>query len=177
MNLVDDNKPQVMEQGRNLHMLIDHKGFQRLRRNLQDAGGVLQKLSLLRLRGVPVPRCDSDALLLAELREPPELVVDEGLKRRNIEDAHRLRRILLKQRQDREKCRLRLARRGGRREKDVGVGAEDGVAGRILHAPEALPAGTVDIILNKRGISLKYIHIVNSAKPLFLSSETASDSA
>ena len=67
MNLVDDDEAQIAEQGRDLHMLVDHERFQRLRRDLQDAGGLLQKLPLFRLRRIPVPARDGDPLLLAEL--------------------------------------------------------------------------------------------------------------
>ena len=67
VDLVDDDEPQVAEQGRNLPMLVNHQRFQRLGRDLQDAGGLFEKLSLSRLRGVPVPARDGDAFLLAKL--------------------------------------------------------------------------------------------------------------
>ena len=54
---------------------------------------------------------------------------------------------------------------------------QNGIARRILHRAQALPAGTVDIVLNKGCIAFKYIHTVNSTKPASASSETASDFA
>ena len=59
--------------------LLHEQGFQGLRRNLQDAPGLAQQAALLGLGHVPVPAGDGNAGLLAQLREPAELVVDKGL--------------------------------------------------------------------------------------------------
>ena len=126
---------------------------------------------------VPVPAGDGDALFLAQLVQTPELVVDQRLERRDVQHAHRLRRVFVQQRQDREKGRLRLAGGGGGRQQHVLLCVEDGVSRGVLYRPQALPAGAVDVVLNKGRIALKYVHIVNSTKPASASSETASDLA
>ena len=108
MDLVDHDEAKIVEQGRDLHVLIDHQRFQRLRRNLQDPGRVLHDLPLSGLRDVAVPAVNRDPLFFAQLVQTPELVVDQRLERRDIEHADALRRILVKQRQNREKGRLRL---------------------------------------------------------------------
>ena len=77
MDLIDDDKAQIAEQGRDFHMLVDHQRFQGLRRDLQDAGGLSDQLPLLRLRRVPVPAGYGNPGFLTQLVEPSELVVDE----------------------------------------------------------------------------------------------------
>ena len=79
MDLIDDDKAQIAEQGRDFHMLVDHQRFQGFRRDLKDAGGLPDQFSLLRLRRVPVPAGHGNPGLLAQLVQPPELVVDERL--------------------------------------------------------------------------------------------------
>ena len=130
-----------------------------------DAGGLFQQLSLLRLRHVAVPAVDGDPGFLTQFVQPAELVVDQRLERRDIEHTDALRRILVKQGKDREERRFRLAGGGGSRQQHVAVRAEDRFTGGILNAAKVLPAGAVDKILHKRRVSVKHIHIVNSAKP------------
>ena len=77
--LIDDHKAQIPKEGGDFHALVDEQGFQGLRRNLQNAPGLAQQAALLGLGHVPVPAGDGNAGLLAQLREPAELVVDKGL--------------------------------------------------------------------------------------------------
>ena len=177
VDLVDDDKAQVAEEGRDLHVLVDEQGFQRLGRDLQNAGWLFEQLPLLRLIGVPVPTGDGDALLLAQLVQAPKLVVDERLERGDVQHPHGLGGGFVQQRQNRKKRSLGFARGGGGGEQHVFVRVENGVSRGVLHRPQALPAGAVDVILNKRRVALKYVHIVNSAKAASVSSETASDLA
>ena len=114
MDLVDHNEPQIMKERRDLHVLVDHERFQRFRRDLQDARGLLHQLPLLGLRDVSVPAIDSNSLLLAQLVQTPELVVDQCLERCDIEHADTLGRLFIKQRKDRKEGRLRLSGRGRR---------------------------------------------------------------
>ena len=79
MNLIDDDKAQIAEQGRDFHMLVDHQRFQGLRRDLQNAGGFPDQLPLLRLRRVPVPAGHGNPGFLTQLVKPSELVIDERL--------------------------------------------------------------------------------------------------
>ena len=173
--LVNDDEAQIPEKGRDLHVLVDHQRFQGLRRDLQNAVRLSEKL--LRLRHVPVPAVNGDARLLTELVQAPELVIDEGLEGRNIQDAHAVGRLLVQKRQDGEKGRLRLARGGGSREQYVFLRAENGLHRRVLDAAQHLPAGAVDIVLDKGRVAVKNVHIVNSAKASPASSDTASDLA
>ena len=159
MDLIHHDETQVPEQGRNLHMLVDHERLQRFRRDLQDPGGLSQELSLLRLRHVPVPAPDRNPRLLAQIVQSPELVVDQGLERCDIEHPHALRRLLIEQGQNREKSRLRLARRGRRRQKDIVVRAENGFSRRVLHAAQRLPPRAENIVLYKRRVTVEYFHL------------------
>ena len=114
MDLVDHNEPQIMKERRDLHVLVDHERFQRFRRDLQDARGLLHQLPLLGLRDVSVPAIDSNSLLLAQLVQTPELVVDQCLERCDIEHADTLGRLFIKQRKDRKEGRFRLSGRSRR---------------------------------------------------------------
>ena len=96
-------------------MLVDHERFQRFRRDLQDARGLLHQLPLLRLRDVSVPAINSNSRLLAQLVQTPELVVDQCFKRCDIEHADTLRRFFIQQGQNRKEGRFRLAGRSRRR--------------------------------------------------------------
>ena len=174
MDLVDDDKAQIAEKRRDLHVLVDEQGLQRFRRDLQDARRLLQQPALVGLRDIAVPARHRDALLLAELIQAAELIVDQRLERRDVQHAHRPRRILVQQRQDRKKRGFGLSRSGRGRQQHIFVRTENGVARRVLNAAQALPARTVDIILYKRRVAFKDIHSVNSAKPASASSDTAS---
>ncbi len=162
VDLVNDDKPQIAEQSRNLHVLVDHERLQGLRRDLKNAGWPAQKLPLPGLGRVAVPPGHGDPRLLAQFIQPSELVVDQRLQGGDIERPHTGGGILLHQGQNGEKCRLRLSRRRGRGQKHIVLCAENGFSGGILHPSQGLPSGPVYIVLNKRGISLKHIHKVNS---------------
>ena len=84
MDLVDDDKAQISEQGWNFHVLAQQQRFQRFRRDLQNARGFFQQLPFSGLGRIPVPAGDGDPLLLAQLAEAPELVVDQRLEGRNV---------------------------------------------------------------------------------------------
>ena len=158
VNLVDDDEAQVAEQRRDFHVLVDEQRFQRLGGDLEDARRLPQQLPFPGLRCVSVPPRDTDAGLLAQFVQPSELVVDEGLQRSDVKHADRPRRFLVEQGQDGEEGGLRLAGCGGGGEQDVVVGAEDGLAGGVLHAPEGLPAGAVDEILDEGGVAGEDVH-------------------
>ena len=177
MDLVDHDEPQVAEQRRDLRVLVDHHGFQRFRGDLQDARRLAQEFPFPRLRHIAVPAVHVDAFLLAQLVQTSELVVDQGLQRRDIQHTDALRRLLVQQRQDREESGLGLPRRGRGGEQHVRIRVENGVARRVLHAAQALPAGTVDIILNEWRVPVEYVHKENSMESLSVWSGTASDFA
>ena len=158
VNLVDDDEAQVAEQGGDLHVLVDEQRFQRLGGDLEDARRFPQQLPFPGLRCVAVPPRDADAGLLAQLVQPSELVVDEGLQRRDVKHPDGPRRFLVEQRQDGEEGGLGLAGGGGGGDQDVVVGAEDGLSGGVLHAPQRLPSGTVDVVLDEGGVSGEDVH-------------------
>ena len=105
---------------------------------------------------VPVP--DGDVRLLAQVVEPGELVVDEGLQGADINTAHRGRRVFGKEGDDGEKRRLRLAGGGGCGEEQVAIRAENGVGGGHLDSPEALPAAAIDVVLYEGGVTVEDVH-------------------
>ena len=158
-------------------MLVDHQGFQRFRGDLQDAGRLSQEFPLPGLRHISVPAVYGYVFLFAELVQPAELVVDQCLERRYVQDADSPRRVLVQKRQDREKCGFRLAGGCGGCQENIFLCPEDGFACRILHTAQILPAAAVYVILNKWSVAFEYIHRVNSVKPACVSSETASDPA
>ena len=90
MDLVDHDEAQITEQGRDLHVLVDHQRLQRFRRYLQNAGRFAQQFPLFRLRHIPVPAVNLDPLLLAKLVQPSELIVDQRLQRCHIKHTDRL---------------------------------------------------------------------------------------
>ena len=163
VDLVDHDEAQVAEERRDFHVLVDQQCLQGFRRDLEDAGGMLQQLLLFGGRRVPVPAGDGNARLLAQLVQPAELVVDQRFQRGDVQHPHRAGRVLLQQRQDGKEGRFRLAGGSGGRQQHVVLRAEDSLARGVLHSPQALPARAVDIILNKRRIAFKHIHSVNSA--------------
>ena len=66
MDLVDDDEAQIMKERRDLHVLVDQQGFQRFRRDLQDAAGMLEQLALLAVGSISMPLGDRDVRFLAE---------------------------------------------------------------------------------------------------------------
>lgn len=134
-------------------MTMQEHRLKTLRRNLQYARWPTQELLLLFLRHVAMPMIHGYVALAADVVETRELVVDKGLERRYVETAHCGRRILLQERDDGEKRRLRLARCRGRGKQDIGIGIENGIAGCGLDSAELAPALRVDITLDGRGIA------------------------
>ena len=177
VDLIDDDETKVAEEGGDFHMLVDHQGFQRFRGDLQDPGRLSQKFSLPGLRHISVPAVYGYVFLLAELVQPAELVIDQCLERRYVQDTDSARRVLVQKCQDREKCRFRLSGCCGGSQEHIFFSPENGFACRILHTAQILPAAAVYVILNKWSVAFEYIHRVNSVKPACVSSETASDPA
>ena len=105
---------------------------------------------------MPVP--DGDARLLAEVVEPQELVVDEGLERADVDGPHAGGRVLVEEREDGKERRLRLARGRGGREQDVVVRVEDGLCGGHLDAAKVLPSVAVDEVLHEGGVAVERAH-------------------
>ena len=158
MDLIDHNEAEIPEQGWDLHMFVDHQRFQGLRRDLEDPGGLFHELSLAGPGRIPVPAGDRDRRFFAQLFQTAELVVDQGLERRDVEHSHCGGRIFIQQAQDREKSGLRLS--GGRRccQQHILVRVEDRVSRRVLYRPQCLPARPVNIVLNKRRVAIKNVH-------------------
>ena len=67
VNLVDDDKAQVMEQAWHGHVLMHEECLERFRRNLQDAARMLQELALMRGGHIAMPVPDGNLGLLAQV--------------------------------------------------------------------------------------------------------------
>ena len=106
-----------------------------------------------------MPAGDRDPLFFTQFVQSAELVVDQRLQRRDVQHADTGGRVLVQQRQNGEKGRFRLARGGGGRQEHILLSPENGLSGCILHPPQCLPAGAIDIVLDKRGVSAVYVHI------------------
>ena len=106
-----------------------------------------------------MPAGDRDPLFFTQFVQPAELVVDQRLQRCDVQHPDTGGGIFVQQRQDGEKGRFRLARGGGSRQEHILFCAENGLSGCILHPPQRLPAGAIDIVLDKRGVSAVNIHI------------------
>ena len=158
VHLVDHDKAQIVKQPWDRRVLVQQQRLERLGRDLQDAARALHEPVLVALRHIAVPVPDGDLRLLAQLRQPLELVVDKRLEGTYVDTAHRRGRVLGEEREDREEGGLGLAGGGGGGEQDVVVGAEDGLSGSVLHTPEGLPAGAVDEILDEGGIAGEDVH-------------------
>ena len=128
VHLVDHDVAQVAEEARDHSVLAHKQGFQGLGRDLQNAAGVLQELCLVRGRDIPVPVPNLDVRAAAQVFQPVELVVDEGLCGANVERPHRHGRILPKLAENREECGLGLARCGCGTQKNVVLRIKDGLA-------------------------------------------------
>lgn len=109
MDLVDHDKAQVAEEGREIGVLVDQEGLKRLGRDLKNARGVLHEPPLGGLRGFAVPTRDGDVARLAQKPETLKLIVDKGFERCDVEHTHAFGRIFSKKRQDRKERRLGLA--------------------------------------------------------------------
>ena len=116
-------------------LLVHQQRLQRFRRDLQNAGGVLEQLVLMGLGHVAVPVPHGDLRLRAQVVEAAELVVDERLQRADIDRAHGGGRVLIELGQNREEGGLRFAGGGGGAQQQVVVGVEDHVPRRHLHGP------------------------------------------
>ncbi|MNJ36424.1 hypothetical protein D3C77_312100 [compost metagenome] len=84
MDLINHDVPQIMEQGRNCIRPIHEQPLQRFGRNLQDAGGALHELGLLRLGDITVPMPDRHLSFPQQLGNPLKLIVDQRLQRPDI---------------------------------------------------------------------------------------------
>ncbi|MNE76001.1 hypothetical protein D3C80_1722090 [compost metagenome] len=67
MHFINDDEAQIMEQGRNGIRPVHQQAFQRLRSNLEDAGGLLHQPGFVRLRHVAVPVPDRDVALAQQI--------------------------------------------------------------------------------------------------------------
>jgi hypothetical protein len=112
VNLVDHNKAQVAKDAWDVVVAVEEHGLERLRRDLEDARGVLEHLGLVRLGDVTMPVPHRDVRLGAEVLETQELVVYQCLERSDVHAAHRGRRVLPELRQYGEEGSLGLARCG-----------------------------------------------------------------
>ena len=158
MDLVNDHEPQVPEEGGDGPVLVEQHGLQGLGGDLEDAGGALHEPGLVALGHVAVPVPDGDVRLLAQVVEPGELVVDEGLQRTDVDAAHGGGRVLVEECDDGEERRLGLAGGGGGGEEQIVVRAEDGLRRGHLNGPEALPAVAVDVLLDEGGVVVEDVH-------------------
>ena len=93
-----------------------------------------------------------------QLLQAFELVVDQRLQRRNVENAHGRRGLIIQLRQHRQEGGLRLARGRAGGEQQVIVAVEDHLAGCHLTAPQLLPFILVDEILYERRKPFKCVH-------------------
>ena len=69
VNLVDDDEPQVAEQPGDIGVFVKQQRLERFRRDLKNAGGVLQKPLFAGLRDVAMPVPHRDIRLPAEVVE------------------------------------------------------------------------------------------------------------
>ena len=162
MHFVDDDEAEISEQAADFRVTAEHERLQRLRRDLQNARRVLQKLSLVRLRHIAVPVPHRNIRLFAEVIEPGKLIIDERFQRSYVQSSDRRRRILGQKRENRKKCRLRLSRCGRSAEQQIIVGIENGVGCRRLNGAQRLPVIPVYKILNKRCKPCENIHDIIS---------------
>ena len=139
-------------------MLAQQQRLQRFRRDLEDAGGMLQHLRLVGLGHIAVPVPDGNVRFLAQLVQPLELVVDEGFQRPDVDRAHRGRGIFAELGENGEERCLCLSRSGGRTKQQVVVGVENDIAGGDLNRTEGFPVVLIDIVLQKRRIAVKNGH-------------------
>ena len=79
MDLVNHHEAQIPKELGDGGVLVQQHGFQRLRGDLQNAGGMLHEPGLVALGHIPVPVPHRDIRLGAELIQPEELVVDQRL--------------------------------------------------------------------------------------------------
>ena len=169
MDLVYDDKAQIAEKRRYFAVLSNHQCFQRFGGNLQNPRRLTEQFSLLALRRIPMPARYGDTRFFAELIQPPELIIDKRLERRDVQHTHRGGRLFVQKAQNRKERRFGFTGCRRCRQKHILVGIEDSVARRILNSPERLPAGAVNIILYKGCVSIKNIHcgsLLSSVKHL-----------
>lgn len=104
MNFIDNDEAQIMEQGRNRIRAVHQQALQRFRGNLQHSRRVLHKLGLVRLRHIAMPVPDRNVPFTQQIVQPRELVIDQRLQRRDIQDAYRGRRTFIQLRERRKKA-------------------------------------------------------------------------
>ena len=96
------------------------------------------------LRHVAVPVRDGNPAFLQQIRNAPELVVNQAFQRGNVQHANALGRILAEQGEDGEERRLGLAACGGGSQEQVVFAPEDGFRRRNLHVAQGIPVVGVD---------------------------------
>ena len=101
---------------------------------------------------------DGNAGLVAQLGDAPELVVDEGFERRDIDDADGLGHIVAELRKNGEKRRLCLAGSGLGRQQEVVLRMKEDIGGGDLDFAEMIPAAAIDKFPHKRAVFVKNGH-------------------
>lgn len=89
MDLVDNDIPKILKQGRYRIRPVHQQPLKRLRGNLKHAGRLPHQLRLLSLGHVAVPVPYRNLPLLQQIADALELVVDQRLKRPDIQNAYR----------------------------------------------------------------------------------------
>ena len=158
MDLIDDDEAQIAKEGGHVCVAVEKHGLERFGRNLKDTRWAAHESLLLSVGDVAVPMPDRDVAFGTDVVEAQELVVDEGLERRDVKTADGGRRLLLHERDDGEEGCLRLTGGGGSAEQQVGVGAKEHVTGSRLYGAERVPAATVDVVANGWGIASVDVH-------------------
>ena len=152
MQLVDDDVVEVAEQHGDLVAVPDEERLDRLGGRYADPRRVLQEEPFAAVGDVAVAKVDGEIRPAAHAEQAGVLVVEQGLGRGKGQDldARSGARVLEQVGQDRQDGCLALAARGGGRDEDVTVGADEDRDGPGLGVMQALPAGVVHPSLQVR---------------------------
>ena len=158
VQLIDHDEAQVGKKRARLGVLSQQQRLKRLGRDLKNPRGIFQQAALLRRRGVAMPAGDRNARLAAKGRNPLELIVDQGLERRNVKRPDACGRAFAQKRQNGKEGRLGLAR--GRRgaDENVVVGLKKRLCRGVLNRTQRRPAAAVDVVLDKGRVARKGVH-------------------
>ena len=158
MDFVYHHKPQISKELWNGCVFVQKHGLQRFRGDLQNTGGFPHQSGFVTLGHISMPMPYRNIRLLTQICESCELVIDQSLQRTDINASHRGGRVFREKCNDREEGRFCFT--GGSRgcQQNIVICIKDGICCGHLNGPEILPMIAVDIVLNKRGITVKGTH-------------------
>ena len=148
VKFVDHDRLQRPEQPQRVRRAPDQHRLDRLRSDQHHATRVLAHPRLRTLWSVTVPAHEGQTQALAQPIHPARLVIDERLQRAHVQYGKARPFVIGRPGQEREECRLSLARRSRGGDQDVIVPAENGGDRLILDLPEFRPSLIADPALN-----------------------------